>query len=185
MFSLQNRMFTIVGLHESGKTVLAKFIASKFNAIIFDPLGEYDSSKFDVYRPKAKGYPEVTQEAEEFIRYVKRERKWNLVHFSEASRIFPNMKPLMPVAREFFDTYRHDGFAVGFDCRRPVQLNTDLIETSKDIFVFSTKGLRDVEYFSGLNREIGDLPFTIPSYHFIHITQDRSFRVCAPVPLIN
>lgn len=183
---LQRKLYLIVGLHESGKTTLAKHIASNFRPVIFDPLHEYDNTRFDVYRPKNREYPEVAEECEHFIKHIAKLGKYNLVHFSEASRIFPNKRPLLPEARNFFDAYRHTPFemAVGLDCRRPAQLHTDLVETSKYMFIFSTKGVRDVDYLNCINREIGDLPFTIPAYHFIQINPDRTFHINAPVSLI-
>lgn len=178
---LERKSFLIFGLHESGKTVLAKHICANFNAVIFDPLGEFDPNHYDVYKPKQTGYPEIAREFDNFLEKVK--GKYNLIYISEASRVFPSKRPLFPVARQFFDTYRHTPWAcaVGMDCRRPVQLYTDLIETAKYIFCFQQTGVRDLQYMNFINSDIQELPKHLEKFHFMQINPDRSFFINKPL----
>jgi hypothetical protein len=183
--NLERKSFAIFGLHESGKTVLAKQICSKFNSVIFDPIAEFDSNVFNTYVPKAKEYPEIAMEFERFLDAVK--GKFNLIYVSEASRVFPNKRSLKPNARNFIDTYRHIPYscAFGLDCRRPAQLHTDLIETAKFIFVYHMTGVRDLQYMNFINSSIQEIPKTLPEFHFMLINPDRSFVIHKPVNVMQ
>lgn len=183
--NLERKSFVIIGLHESGKTELAKHICSQYNSIIFDPTGEFDPEKFTVYRPKNKEYPGIAREADAFLKEFK--GKYNLIYFSEASRIFPNKRPLFPEARNFFDAYRHVPYAcaVGMDCRRPAQLYTDLIETAKFIFCFKMAGVRDLQYLNFINEDILKIPKSMEKFHFLQIDPDRNFTIMNPIELVQ
>lgn len=179
--NLDRSMFTIFGLNMSGKTHLSKAILRERKAIIFDVRGEYDPKEFDRYVPKAKTYPALALENEIFINKVKNNPQWDTIYYPEANRTFPAMKPLMPNFRVFFDEYRHHNKAIGFDCRRPVQLTTDIVELCHFIFAFNLKGKNDIDYFNKLNRNIGETPAKLPKYHFMLIDSNREFRICEPV----
>ena len=179
--NLLNRIFCIFGLNMSGKTYLAKHIARQYNSLIFDVLGEYEPNIYDVYIPSSKIYPDIAQEFDLFIDKVK-DKKWNMLIVDEASRIFPNKRPLYPAFRSYLDTYRHHKLcSIGFIARRPTQLHTDLVELSHYIFVFNLKGKNDIQYLNFLNSEIGDLPAKLEPYHFMVIYPDRSFKIFKPV----
>lgn len=183
--NLQGKLFTIVGLNESGKSVLGNHISKQYNTVIFDVLGERDTSIYDTYVPKSKQYPEITKEFDWFINRFKEliyRKNYNMLLIDESSRIFPNRIPLMPNFRNFFDEYRHHkGIGMGFICRRMTQLNTDLVELSHYIFVFNLKGKNDLQYLNSLNSNIGNAPATLLPFHFMVIKPDRSFEICNPV----
>jgi len=181
-FDFDRKMYCIFGLNASGKTNLAKDICRKRKAIIFDTLGEYHR-EFDAWVPKSKSYPGIAYEFEDFIKWVQTQKKYDAIHVSEASTIFPKMKPLMPEMRKFFDTYRHHGVSFGFDCRRPAQLATDLVELSHYIFAFNLKGVNDIKFFNNMNSNIENTIFNLPRYHFVSIDQQRNFAVHAPIPI--
>ncbi len=179
--NLLNKIFCIFGLNMSGKTYLAKHIAKQYNSIIFDVLEEYEPNIYDVYIPESKIYPDISYEFESFIEKVKNQ-KWNMLIVDEASRIFPNRKPLFPCFRNYLDTYRHQKLcSIGFIARRPTQLHTDLVELAHYIFVFNLKGKNDIQYLNFLNSKIGDLPAKLEPYHFLVIFPDRNFKVFKPV----
>lgn len=178
--NLRNKIFCIFGLNMTGKSYLAEHIASKYNAVFFDVLNEH-SDKFDSYVPKHKEYPEIANENEFFISKIQDKRKYNMIIYEEASRIFPNRKPLFPNFRAFFDTYRHKDKAIGFICRRPSQLNTDIVELSHYIFVFNLKGVNDIRYFNEINSKIEETTANLKQYSFLVIFPDRSFKVFEPV----
>lgn len=179
--NLVNKLACIFGLNATGKTTLAKHIAQKYNTIIFDVLGEYDSNKFDVYVPKSKEYPDIAEEFEKFISFMQDNNKYNLIIVEEASRIFPNRIPLKPKARAFLDTFRHKNKGLILIARRPSQLFTDFVELSHYLFVFNLKGLNDISYFNKINYNLQDIIATLKPYHFVVILPNRDFVICEPV----
>jgi len=179
--SFDKKIICIFGLNMSGKTTLAKFIMKNFNSVVFDVLKEYDYSQFDVYHPKNMHYPEISEEFDYFIEKIKDNAKWNMVVIDEANRVFPNRKTLFPKFRSFLDTYRHYNKSILFICRRPSQLYTDIPELAHFLIVFNLKGKNDIDYLNSLNRNVGEIVYSLPPYHFVIIDMWRNFHICKPI----
>jgi len=180
--NFDRKIICIFGLNMSGKTTLAKYIMRNSSAVVFDVLKEYDYNRYDVYQPKKVNYPEVAQEFDLFIDRVKDEPKWNLIVVDEANRIFPNRKALFPRFRSFLDTYRHFNKTIMFICRRPSQLFTDIPELAHYLIFFNLKGKNDIEYINSLNRNAGEVVYSLPKYHFVVMDMWRNFYICKPIP---
>jgi len=178
--NFDKKIICIFGLNMSGKTTLAKFIMKNFNSVVFDVLREYDFNKYDVYQPKKTDYPSISEEFDFFIEKVKTGR-WNLIVIDEASRIFPNRKALYPKFRSFLDTYRHYNKTIMFICRRPTQLFTDIPELAHYLIFFNLKGKNDIEYINSLNRNAGEVVYSLPNYHFVVMDMWRNFYLCKPI----
>jgi len=100
----------------------------------------------------------------------------------EASTVFPNAKPLQPIANNFLNYYRHatkeGGWNMGamFICRRPARLNTSLVELSRYIIIFTLKGKNDIQYLNNTAAGLGDAVLELSGHEFIVVTPNRTFK---------
>ena len=181
--SLRNKILTVVGLNNSGKSYLVKnFILPKYKCIVYDPLHEYNSSHCDVFYPTKNTYPDTAIENEGFINNLIIKGKYELLIYDEATRVFPNQKPLLPLMRSFFDTYRHyNQLGLVFICRRPVQLQTDIPSLSHHIISFGTKGLPDINRLNAESAGLGDACSHLDQYHFCFVNENRTYFEHDPI----
>jgi len=183
MLDLTNKIWCIFGLNGTGKSYLAKYIARHYNAVFFDVLNEH-SNEFDSYVPTSKNYPDIAKEFDYFLTrlQVRNKKKWNMIIVDEASRVFPNMRPLQPVMRSYIDTFRHTQLnSIGFICRRPTQLFTDLVELSHYLFIFRLAGKNDIQYLNFLSVGLGDVVSQLERYHFVIVKEDRTYQISKPI----
>lgn len=183
--NLINKTFSIVGLKGSGKTYLAKWILKHFPShLVYDTLREYDG--FHRYVPKFRQFgfeaiEELNLAVQKLI--IQSESRPQVFILDEANRYCPSKRPLPESMLMLNDWSRHLGISFGVIARRPVQLNTDLIELSNYIFIFNLKGKNDVEYFNSLVSGLGDQLIDLPPYHFIFVDEHRNYEIYAPVRL--
>ena len=177
---LKNRITFVCGLNMSGKSYFVKnAILPKYRCLVHDPLKEYPQNDCDVFYPKQSNYPGIAIENEMFLENVVKPncKKYDLLVYEEASRTFPNEKPLYPNMRSFFDTYRHyNSLGLVFICRRPAQIFTDIPELSHFLFCFGNKGLNDI---SRLNREsegLGDMVKELSNFDYVVVSSDRTYQ---------
>jgi hypothetical protein len=71
----------------------------------------------------------------------------------------------------------------GVIARRPVQLNTDLIELAHDLFIYRLKGKNDIAYLDELVDGLGAAVLSLKPYYFVHVNEFRDFEVCEPVAM--
>lgn len=184
MLDLENKAFVIFGLKGSGKTELAKYLASKFKnqAFIYDTLSEYPDEPFDSYRPKSRN---SVKELEAVTRLIMRSREYRLYVIDEANKHCPSKPhPLPQAIADLNDWHRHYDLAIGYIARRPVQLNQDLTELASYIFIFTLPGKNDIAYLNDIKAGLGDAARELPEYHFIVVGPNRDFKVHSPIPLL-
>jgi DNA helicase HerA-like ATPase len=188
---ISNKSFTILGVKRSGKSTLANqlLLSYGYKALYYDTLGESPiDSPYDSYRP-ADRYSVI--ELESVISAVippknsdinKFVPHYELIIIDEANRFCPpKPAPLPPVIAECNDQNRHYHMAFGFIARRPVQLNTDLIELADYIFVFRLTGANDVKYLNNLTRNLGDTVQSLGQYEFVIVNPDKTYQVYNPL----
>lgn len=178
---LSNKSFCIVGLPDSGKSTLANYILAQFGeqAMIYDTLNEYPDKPFDSYTPKQRM---DTAELETVTRAVMRAKKYKLFVIDEANRYCPNQKPLPQAIADLNDFRAHYGLSVGFICRRPVQLNTSLVELAHYLFIFRLPGRNDLQFMQDTAKGLEVAVENLEPYHFVIVHPNRTFTVSAPVP---
>lgn len=177
---LENKAFCIFGLPDSGKSTLACFILNQYGsqAFVYDTLHEYPDTPFDSYCPKNR-YSAV--ELDMTIRIVM--QRYKLIVIDETNRFCPpKPAPLPPAVADLNDWRAHYGATVGYICRRPVQLNTDLTELSHYLFIFTLKGKNDTMYLNDLVAGLGDAVNQLELYHFIVVDPARNYQVYDPIP---
>ena len=186
ILDLREKTVSIFGLKGSGKSSLLKaIVVEEPQHFIWDPLRELPDSLGGVemrrYYPREK---DSEEEAALFVRRVASELPNNkLLAFDEANQIARPRARLPKALRDLADFSRHLGTGLVWIARRPVTLHTDLVELSDYICCYTLAGKNDQQYLNSLSRGLGDLVPKLPRYHFALVRPDRSYTVCAPVPL--
>lgn len=192
-----NKLITIIGLHETGKSHFAKRLSRKYDNVVFDILGEYDTKKNDVWLPENDQFPEVQKEFDTFLKYTREQKQkgnadWDMMILDEASTVLPNKKSLDTHINNFLNYYRHTVEEKGWDmggvfiARRPARLNTNVVELSRYIVVFRVTGKNDVKYLNGISSGLGDEASKLgqgdrPDHEFILVNPDRSYQLMNPL----
>jgi hypothetical protein len=184
--NLTKRITSVFGLNLSGKSYFVKnAILTNYKCLVIDILGEYIDLKCDVYIPKAKIYPEIAKELDEFIKtyIIPKANEYDLIIFEECNRIFPNKKEFMPVMRAFLDTYRHYGHGLGvvFVARRPAQVNTDIPSLSHNQVNFCNKGVSDIQRMNAESKGLGDMIANLSNHKFVLVKEDRTYKEYNPI----
>lgn len=180
MLELENKSFCTFGLPDSGKSTLTCYILSQFGAsgFVYDTLNEYPSEPFDSYIPKGN-YDTV--ELETVIRLVK--KQYRLIVIDEANRFCPSKPaPLPQEVADLNDFRAHYGLAVGYVCRRPVQLNQDLTETAHYLLIFLLRGKNDIDYLNSIAAGLGDTVSQLQPYYFVVVDPLKRYEVYSPIP---
>lgn len=199
-----NKMVCVFGGHECGKTHWVKKMASNYNTVVYDVLGEYDSQKFDTYTPKSDRYPALGDEFDDFlgdIRTMKKkgEHSWDMMVCDEASSVIPQ-KGYGGNVNNFLNYYRHSlderGWDMGavFMARRPAKVHTDAVEVSKYLVLLGgIKGDNDIKKLNSIASGLGDAAAELDTpfdqergedhrpYEFILVYPDRSWQKFPPL----
>jgi hypothetical protein len=182
---LKGRRFALLGLQGSGKTVNAKWILKHYpRHLVYDPLKEYVG--FNRYLPDYREYSlEALAEINTAIQKLVFDKQGQLDLFviDEANRYCPTRRPLPETVGQINDFNRHMNLGFGVIARRPVQLNTDLIELAHDLFIYRLKGKNDIAYLDELVDGLGAAVLSLKPYYFVHVNEFRDFEVCEPVAM--
>ena len=170
----RTKRFVILGPQGSGKTVLAKHIARKFqSAWVVDPLDEYHDlpESHRLFYPARQSYPEGTKEIETLIRrkvlVQPQVASVDLFMIDEAAVFYPHGKTLPRHASWLNHTIRHTGMAWGLVSRRPVQLNVDLVELAHYVIMFRFTGRNDLAFADDLHKGLADIVQTLGPHEFV------------------
>lgn len=188
MLSLQGKRFVIVGLQGSGKTIQAKHILSKFpRHIVVDFLKEYSTNDYKRYVPTVRERGDaLKEEMNTFFRFVANKKSnFDMCLVDEGNRIAPNKGDMPPALWDLNDFNRHWDISLGFIARRPVQLNTDLVELAHYIFIYKLTGKNDKQYLNYLHEGLGDSVEQIQGHQFIFYEAGKGYQLCSPVPMLS
>jgi DNA helicase HerA-like ATPase len=180
MIDLTLRRFCIFGLQGSGKTELAKAILRRApNHLVWDWHQEYKGFNRYLVKKRYDLERQITLVIQKLVPKV------DMFLIDEANRLAPNRSPLIPAIAELNDDSRHAPWrlSLGFLARRPVQLNTDLVELSHYLFIFNLKGKNDIDYLNDLAAGLGDTVATMAPYHYAAVDQYRNYKIMAPVAI--
>ena len=184
LVNLDKKTFLILGYKGSGKSTLAKTIATSYGArcLYYDTLHEIpESAKFHAYRPVDR---QSVTELEKTVKFLEISKAYRLFLIDESNRYFPPKPSRLPQGiADLNDWCRHPQYnlGVGYIARRPVQINTDLVEICDYMFIFQLGGKNDVAYLNSLRDGLGDTVKDLKPYHFVLANQDRTFKVYPPV----
>ena len=182
--ALARKTFAIFGYKASGKSTLAKFIAEtyKTKCLYFDTLKECPADvSFHSYKPKTAHNP---AELDAVVSLLKSNHRYRMFIIDEANRYCPpKPTPLKPNIADMNDWCRHPEYnlAVGYIARRPVQINSDLIELCDYLFIFQLGGKNDIKYLNDLRTGLGETVKNLPLYHYVIVKQDRTWSAMKPI----
>lgn len=183
---LTRKTWVVIGYKGGGKSSFAKWVAETYGVkcLYYDTLNEVpNGARFHSYNPKNH---QSVDELCMIIRLLKQSRNYRMLIIDEANRFCPPKPARLPQdVADLNDWCRHPQFnmSVGYIARRPVQLNSDLVEIADYIIAFHLGGKNDIAYLNGLRAGLGDAVQNLPPYHFALINQNRTWEICAPIPL--
>lgn len=179
---LEDKRFIICGLQGTGKSVLVKTILKSFkNSIVYDVLKEHSGSNRYLVTHRQRS-PQAIAELNNFVnQVVLGSKQIRLFIMEEANRYCPNHQPLPVSILDLNDFNRHDKIAFGCVCRRPTQLNTDLVELAHYLFIYRLVGKNDYAYLEAIAEGLGEAARALPDFHFLVVDQSRRFEVHKPV----
>lgn len=187
---LTNKRFCIFGLQGSGKSVLVKYILRNTkSSIVYDVLKEHQGLNryIATHRQVKKHYyadPAII-ELNNFVNWVViGSRLIRMFILEEANRYCPpKPNPLPASILDLNDFQRHDKIAFGSVARRPVQLNSDLVELAHYLFIFNLVGKNDTQYLESIAEGLGEAVKNLPENHFMVVPPRRQdYYIHEPVP---
>lgn len=177
---LRGKLFAILGLHQTGKTYLAKNkICKNYNTLVFDYHDEYDSSEnVDTYYPKHRSYPEIAVEHDKLIEVKRQElkNKYDIFITDEAPNVYPNKRPLKPNQQELLSNHSHYPVGWGNICRSPADLNTDLLKKAQYMFIFRLTGKPDLDRLNAEIKGLADAVRNLKGHDCIVVYPDRTYQ---------
>lgn len=197
MTRTDNRI-TIVGLQGSGKTELTKklirdiYEESGRRSLVIDLMDEYNLPSYmaTVIRIRNKARP--TEELETAIqkliinpckegKHIK--YRYACLVVDECPQFWRSAHPLPSCAALLNHTMRH--YDIGLICvsRRFAQMHVDITELSHELYVFRQSGKNDLKRLSDMAAGLDDAVRALPKYHYVHVDEERNFRICSPIQL--
>lgn len=168
MMDIKSHKTCVFGIQESGKTYFAqKGLAQQFdNPLIFvvnkdDVPGWTEIPNSHVY--VAENRLAIGAEFEKFMAQAHKwamEGKIDAIFIDEADLFFNSNYDLNPVVLDFVLNHRHigeNGTALVFMTRRPQDIPTKIVESSKFLFIFKLEGANAVKRFNEIDSRIPPL----------------------------
>lgn len=178
---LKDQKFCIFGLQGSGKTYLAKHILeNEFKKPMIYVVHNEDFKDTRAARwnpPKDRdgllvGGKMLEEDFNLFIRQAikfGKQKKIDLVVIDEADMFFQWNYNISGVMNDLVLNHRHYNLSVCFISRRPQDIPTKIVESSKALFVFSLEGDNAYKKLRNINPELEEKVKTLKhkDYHFV------------------
>jgi len=198
MLDFVSRRTVIFGNNLTGKSNLAKWIASKVHPnFIWDYHGiegtekEYGKVNDFRYIPRFKDNlemmeRELDQVVNTLVIPLAKQGKIKLFIMDEASQYCPPKPSRLPASiRNLNDNFRHyGGMGIVFIARRPAQLNQDITELANNKFFFRLGGRADRQFEEDMEIGLASKIAALPPYHYVHVDEHGYATTHAPVGLI-
>lgn len=191
MIDLNPALVNIYGYGGSGKSNFIRYILSKrkySRHVIYDYNGEYDSDKYNVYRPTNKTYESGgNDEVNEFIKHLielppaKRPR---YVVLDEAADYLPGGgKPMGEYVSRMahHNTHLKPGMTLITSNRSITGLNPTIREMFNHMFVFGLRGDNSIRQARNLASDLPDVVDDLNEYEFCHVDQSGEISRFEPV----
>lgn len=158
----------VFGIQQSGKTYFAQHgLAPQFkNPLIF--VVNRDDVEGWMKAPRAHVYLAGNRLAigAEFTKFMRAAHKWAIegkidaIFIDEADLFFNSNYDLDPVSLDLVTNHRHigpEGVALVYMTRRPQDIPTKIVESSKFLFIFKLEGANAIQRFKEINPKIPPL----------------------------
>lgn len=188
-----NKTTSVFGLKGSGKTFFTRWLLNQYaekgsKSLVVD-MTHHDFLKMharvDRYLPEHVQYtPESIREANDFLNklILSPPRKlYKILAIDESNRWHPQGRPLPSASAKLNDENRHVPVGVIHIARRPVQLNTNIVELSDNLVIFNLKGVNDIRYLNELSDGLGDLVCKLKPYCFVIVDSNRNYFEHQPI----
>lgn len=181
--NLVRKTWCVLGYKQGGKSTLSKMIGESFGAkaLYYDTLHEVPSSaKMHSYKPKNRSN---VGELISIIQLLKVNKQYRMLIIDEANRYCKPRETLPQEIMDMNDWCRHPMYnlSVGYIARRPVSINSNIIEIADYLIIFQLGGKNDIKYLNDLRAGLGDTVLNLPKYHFVVVAPDRTWTVCKPI----
>ncbi len=168
-----DEVITIGGMRGTGKTTLARFIASQFkNLFVWDPLGQYP--EFDRYVPQ-------TNSLEEFDRVARAiwERGNIIFMVEECENVLGERMSLTPYAFKIILQGRNKGIGLIAVTRRIANLSKTVFSLSNHVFLFRFFSPNDIKYCQEfIGKHWAEHLRTITRYNFLYYSSEGEIIEC-------
>lgn len=149
--NLKEMKIFVGGIQGSGKTELAKYLATNFKkAIVFTPHSD-DWKKEKVFIYEAKNPRGDLPEFCNAVKIMAKEKKIQLVIFDDADLLFQSNMDIPLSLRDLHINHRHYNLALMFVSRRPQDIPTPIIESSHYSFILKCEGDNIRKKFNEIN----------------------------------
>ena len=180
----------VFGLRGSGKSVWTRNFISQYKShLIVDPMVEYPG--FRRYIPQNRAYgKEAIEEINMLATMLAATKKQggkakvDLFAIDESNRYCPNRQPLPDTLLDIMDYQRHWKLTTVHVARRPVQMNTDIVELANYIIIFNLAGKNDQQYLNDVSKGLGDAVLKLPKYHYMFVDENRKYKQMSPVNIL-
>lgn len=181
---LRGKSFCIFGLKGTGKTYLSTYILKQFpKHLVIDVVNQYKGFNRYVMSERT-GTPAGVQEFDDVHKLaISKKDKLDLFGSDETNRFCQNNQPLPMHVSDIIDFCRHYGFGYMSICRRPAQLNPNIVELADYVFVFGMSGYNDINRLNGIYAGMGDQARSLEPYHFIVYKQGDKPYIHPPIKL--
>lgn len=189
----ENSIVTVYGPPGSGKTNYIKWLLRQpqyRRHIVFDPMKEYDSGEYNVFRPSSRRYDdggnaELNDLIDDMVISAPGDVRPKFIVVDEANRVIPNRKDPGPAVADLIDFNRHFGVSLITIARRPTQLNTDLENLANHIFIFGGRGKNDYRSYADIHRDLPEAIEEKEQYEPVYVSGDGDLRIFDKVPSLG
>lgn len=161
--NLRNRKFAIMGIQGSGKTVLARFLASHFKTLVYTPHGHdwVKARKVHIVTPLSmkRHFVDGMEDVAKFFK----KSKFDMLVVDEADMIFRTKFDIKPAMNDLVINHRHYNKALGLVTRRPQDIPPKILESCHVMFIYPLEGKNAIKHLeevsAGLGKAVTDLEF--------------------------
>lgn len=175
--SAQNYITVISGLPGTGKSHLLKnkiipeLIGKNKKLIVVDVNKEFVGGPgCMVYR--ISNYAKAADEVEELAAYMLKHPQIVDVLIIDEANVCLDKSTLGPALKKLINTLRHEKTDLICAVRRPVSLNTDIMELARKRYVFKTSGVNDIKRLNEYVAGLGDAAAALEGHNYLEVIND-------------